>query len=177
MSRTQFIVVSGKRETDDIARKIVEECVPRTPAAGIMASYGRILGNGEGYAFDICGANTEEDEDLERGMANHIAQFMSTAGVSAATANVNLFFLDNPYGENDFDQSSFKRLIALRNDPKIGFGALTVWHVVLGYDTARPDDVTTMTADEALAHILDGQGTPTHTVCGDAQHTRRSVIL
>ena len=28
MSRTQFIVVSGKRETDDIARKIVEECVP-----------------------------------------------------------------------------------------------------------------------------------------------------
>lgn len=164
MSRTQFIVVSGKRETDDIARKIVEEYVPRTPAAGVMASYGRILGNGEGYAFDIRGANTEEDEDLERGMANHIAQFMSTAGVSAATANVNLFFLDNPYGENDFDQSSFKRLIALRNDPKIGFGALTVWHVVLGYDTARPDDVTTMTADEALAHILDGQDTPTHTL-------------
>lgn len=157
MSDTHFIVVGGKSSTHTLARRIVEDCLPH--GAGVLASYG--LATDDGYEFRIGGKSIERYPDTRTGFTNHVAQFMAEAGLATDTDRLNLFFLDNPYGENDFDQTSYRAMLQVRDDPAGGFLNLVVWHVVLGYDTGKPADVTRQTDDQALGiAIRASEGSP-----------------
>ncbi len=149
MSCTHFIVVSGKPSTDDLARGIVEDCLPST---GALSSYGTVDSEG-GYEYHL-DVESHNFDSLREGIKNHVAQFISTISVSSATDGLNLFFLDNPYGENDYDQSVFLDLLKIKNDPRFGFDNLSVWHIVLAYDMERPDDVNKISEDDVLSHVL-----------------------
>lgn len=150
MSDTNFIVISGKPSTNETVRNIVcETCASKS----VTVSYGVVTNKG-GYAYNRKGEDRKND-NLSNGLNNHISQFISDIGMSAQTARLNLFFLDNPYGENDFDQSSYKELLKLKSEK---FNALTVWHVILGYDMAKPEDVNLLTDEMALAKAFSAAG-------------------
>ncbi len=153
MSQTHFLIVSGKPSTDDLARVIVEDCLP---SAGVLSSYGNILSDGGGYEYRIGGKFSHFDQ-LQDGFKNHLAQFIRAASISDATARLNLFFLDNPYGENDYDQSTFLDLLKIKDDSRHGFDNLIVWHIVLAYDTARPANVVTTSEDDVMNFVFKSQ--------------------
>lgn len=150
MSHTHFIVVSGKPSTDDLARVIVDDC---TPSTGVLSSYGLLTHEGGGYEFHI-GREKAQYESLQEGLKNHVAKFISAASISRDTAELNLFFLDNPYGENDYDQSAFLDLLKIKNDTRRGFDNLSVWHIVLAYDTKISDNVAATSEDDVLSHVF-----------------------
>lgn len=152
MPTTYFIIISGKPQTDAIARTIINECVPLSCNVLVSAGY---VGNDDdcGYSFDLNG-RTRLFDTLEDGFCNHISQFISAACLSAQTSHVNLFFLDNPYGERDLDQSAFVKLIETVKNPTHGFDLVDIWHVVLGYDTLEPQNVVAHPADEILRNIF-----------------------
>lgn len=150
MTHTHFIVVSGKPSTDDLARVIVDECTPDT---GVLPSYGLLTHEGGGYEFHI-GCEKAQYESLQEGLKNHVAKFISAAAISRDTAELNLFFLDNPYGENDYDQSAFLELLKIKNDSRRGFDNLSVWHIVLAYDTSLSDNVAATSEDDVLSHVF-----------------------
>ncbi len=151
MPTTYFIIVSGKPQTDVIARTIIDECVPKS--CDVLVSAGYINNDDDSYSFDLNGRSRHLDA-LQDGFRNHISQFISTAGLAAQTSHVNLFFLDNPYGENDLDQSAFAKLIETVNTPTHGFDLVDIWHVVLGYDTLEPQNVVARPADEVMQKIF-----------------------
>ncbi len=151
MPTTYFIIVSGKPQTDAIARTIINECVPHS--CDVLTSAGYIGNEDGGYYFDLNGY-TRHFDSLEDGFCNHISQFISSARLSAQTSHVNLFFLDNPYGEKDLDLSAFVKLIDTVKNPTHGFEVVDIWHVVLGYDTLEPQNVVAHPADEVMQNIF-----------------------
>ena len=152
MPTTYFIIVSGKPQTDVIARTIINECVPHS--CNVLVSAGYVSNDDDcGYSFDLNG-RTRLFDTLEDGFCNHISQFISAACLSAQTSHVNLFFLDNPYGEKDLDLSAFVKLIETVKKPTHGFDLVDIWHVVLGYDTLEPQNVVAHPADEVMQNIF-----------------------
>ncbi len=149
MSETYFIVISGKETTNETGKHIVEKCLP---ANGVKASFGSVDEYGS-YCFNIDG-RSHHSADFESGVTNHIAQFMSEHGIVNYSKRLDLFFLDNPYGESDTEQTLFRRLMKLKDDPKCGFNLLVVWHVVLCYDMNKPYDVNLVTDNDTLDKCL-----------------------
>lgn len=151
MSTTHFIIISGKPQTDVIARQIVNECVPHS--CEVLVSAGYVGNDDDCYSFDLNGESYHFD-NLEGGFCNHIAQFIKAAGLSAQTSQVNLFFLDNPYGERDLDLSAYVKLIDTIQNPTHGFNCVNILHVVLGYDTHAPHNVMACPSEEAMQNIF-----------------------
>ena len=148
MSHTHFLIVSGKPATDILAKNIVEKCIPNS--SNILASYGMINSDGDGYSYIIRDEDAVTYDDLGVGLTNHIAQFKAKARISNQTSELNLFFLDNPYGANDFDQTAFLKLMEGRENNSRAFNNVVIWRVVLGYDTSRPNNVCLTSKEEAL---------------------------
>ena len=164
MSRTHFLVVSGKTTTDGIARAIVEDCVPKAEGLDVLASYGIVksLSSNYGYEFHI-GDDCYSYDSLQDGLTNHVSRFISAAKVSNESEEVNLFFLDNPYGENDYDQTVFNELVRIRDVENKGFDRLNIWHIVLAYDTKQPDNVVASSADDVISSLYKSNRDKTYT--------------
>lgn len=149
--RSNFIIISAKPSLDGIARGIAR-CGELLPPSGgsVNVSVGNVTPCG-GYRFDIDGAYTDYSS-VEDGIANQLSQFKRHLG-ETGVKTLNVFLLDNPYGDDDLDALVFETLMKVKSHDVHGFN-VEVTRIVFAYDICEPANVKAITSNGALQRVL-----------------------
>lgn len=188
-----FIVISAKENLNWIVDGI-KDCRPHNPDVTTYLSIGKIKREGEDkylYEYTVFSKHTGDDtgndalsrtaeSDIPRNLfSNQIAQFLNVCENEGE--QINIFFLDNPTTDADFEQSSWliNEIKAVYDSHKITNFQLV--RILFSYEIDRPTDVNKQVSQMILKQLTkvnldDSDDFPTRILYIDNQNRNGAAI-